>query len=118
MARRIVEQVGDHLIENAVKYTRAGATITLAAEAEGDSMRLSVSDDGPGIPPGSEDAIFEKFSRGERESAIPGVGLGLAICRAIVEAHGGTIRAEAGRARGARFVFTLPLGTPPEVSAP
>jgi two-component system sensor histidine kinase KdpD len=62
-----------------------------------------------------EDAIFEKFTRGERESAKPGVGLGLAICRAIVEAHDGTIRARNGRAGGAEFVFTIPLGAPPSM---
>ena len=92
----LIERVLCNLIENAVKYTHAGSTITLSAEAEGKTMTLTVSDNGPGIPPGREDAIFEKFSRGERESAVPGVGLGLAICRAIVEAHGGSIRA--GRA--------------------
>ena len=73
-----------------------------------------MSDDGPGLPPGREEAIFEKFTRGERESNKPGVGLGLAICRAIVEAHGGTIRAQAQLpGQGAALMFTLPLGTPP-----
>ena len=59
--------------------------------------------------------MFEKFTRGERESAKPGVGLGLAICRAIVNAHGGTIHAADRPEGGACFVFTLPLGTPPEM---
>jgi two-component system sensor histidine kinase KdpD len=96
-----------------VKYTAAGAAITIAVEAQGDSMRLTVSDNGPGIPPGREEAIFDKFSRGERESAIPGVGLGLAICRAIVEAHGGSIRAGRADEGGAAFIIALPLGVPP-----
>ena len=66
-----------------------------------------------------EARVFEKFTRGEKESAKPGIGLGLAICRAIVEAHGGTIGAlnriaADGRVEGARFWFTLPVDTPPE----
>jgi two-component system sensor histidine kinase KdpD len=74
-----------------------------------------VRDSGPGLPRGREEALFEKFTRGDRESPIPGVGLGLAICRAIVHAHGGRIRVEAGAAGGARFIFTLPVGSlPPE----
>jgi len=76
-----------------------------------------VADDGPGIPTGKEETIFEKFARGEKETATPGVGLGLAICRAIIEAHKGRIHAETGHAKGARFVFTLPLGNPPDVKA-
>ena len=74
---------------------------------------MSISDNGPGLPKGQEEAIFEKFVRGTRESATPGVGLGLAISRAIVEAHRGKIWAENNPAGGARFCFTLPLGTPP-----
>ena len=109
----LIERVLCNLIENAVKYTAGGSTITISVEAEGASMRLTVSDNGPGIPPGREDAIFDKFSRGERESAIPGVGLGLAICRAIVEAHGGSIRASRPGEGGAAFIITIPLGTPP-----
>jgi two-component system sensor histidine kinase KdpD len=79
---------------------------------------VAVTDDGPGLPPGQEDAVFEKFTRGERESAKPGVGLGLAICRAIVGAHGGTIHAHNRPEGGAAFVFTLPLGTPPAPPPP
>ena len=75
---------------------------------------MSVSDTGPGIPKGQEESIFEKFTRGSRESSTPGVGLGLAISRAIVEAHHGKISAENGPNGGARFTFTLPLGTPPD----
>jgi len=74
-----------------------------------------VYDDGPGLPAGREEAIFEKFTRGERESAKPGVGLGLAICRAIVEAHGGRIVAVPSPLGGAGFAISLPLGTPPEM---
>src|SRR5471032_282181 len=110
----LVERVLCNLLENAAKYTPPGSTITIAARVLGQFLQVTVSDDGPGLPPGREEAIFEKFTRGERESNKPGVGLGLAICRAIVEAHGGTIRAQAQLpGQGAALVFTLPLGTPP-----
>ncbi len=110
----LIERVLYNLIENASKYTPAGSTITVAAEAAGGNLVVSVSDNGPGIPSGQEEAIFEKFTRGARESTTPGVGLGLAISRAIVEAHGGKITARNGPAGGARLTFTLPLGTPPK----
>ncbi|HXA35462.1 MAG TPA: ATP-binding protein, partial [Steroidobacteraceae bacterium] len=67
----------------------------------------------PGLPVGREEAVFQKFTRGERESATPGVGLGLSICRAIVESHHGEIVAANRPGGGARFTFTLPLGHPP-----
>jgi two-component system sensor histidine kinase KdpD len=102
-----------NLVENAVKYTPAGSCIVMAAEVSGQFLEIAVYDNGPGLPVGREEAIFEKFTRGERESATPGVGLGLAICRAIVEAHGGTIRAGHSPIGGASIAFTLPLGTPP-----
>ena len=75
---------------------------------------VAITDSGPGLPKGQEQAIFEKFVRGSRESSTPGVGLGLAISRAIIEAHRGKIWAENLPGAGARFCFTLPLGTPPE----
>jgi two-component system sensor histidine kinase KdpD len=65
------------------------------------------------LPAGREEVVFQKFTRGDRESATPGVGLGLAICRAIVESHQGKIVAAHRPGGGARFTFTLPLGQPP-----
>ncbi len=109
----LIERVLCNLLENAAKYTPPGSHITISASLRGMYADVTVYDDGPGLPQGREDAIFEKFTRGERESAKPGVGLGLAICRAIVEAHGGTIAATASPAGGAAFVFTLPVGSPP-----
>jgi two-component system sensor histidine kinase KdpD len=114
----LIERVLANLLENAAKYAGAQAHVTVAARAADGQLEVSVEDDGPGISAGQEEAIFEKFARGQAESATPGVGLGLAICRAIVEAHKGHIHAQAGRERGARFVFTLPLGEPPEVAQP
>ena len=112
----LIERVLYNLLENAAKYTPDGTRITIAAEVAGGNMVVTVSDAGPGIPRGQEELIFEKFTRGSRESAMPGVGLGLAISRAIIDAHRGTIRAANNPAGGARFSFTLPLGSPP--SAP
>jgi two-component system sensor histidine kinase KdpD len=109
----LIERVLVNLFENASKYTPAGSRVMLAAEVVGDRLRVSVSDDGPGLPPGREEAVFQKFTRGERESATPGVGLGLSICRAIVESHGGTIVAKNRHGGGADFILTLPLGLPP-----
>lgn len=104
-----------NLLENAVKYTPAETPIEIGAKALTDQVEVWVADEGPGLPPGKEAAIFNKFERGQKEGAMPGVGLGLAICRAIVQAHGGTIRGENRRPRGARFVMSFPRGTPPEV---
>ena len=115
----LIERVLVNLLENAVKYapgrTPDEPAITIAAQVRGREMQISVSDQGPGVPAGQEEAIFEKFTRGERESATPGIGLGLAICRAIVEAHQGRIWVDTAYLSGARFCFTLPLGTPPEL---
>jgi len=109
----LIERVLCNLLENAAKYTPAGSTIRIAAQPFGTWVNVTVSDNGPGLPHGKEEALFEKFTRGERESAKPGVGLGLAICRAIVEAHGGSIAACKSPDGGAGFVFALPRGTPP-----
>jgi two-component system sensor histidine kinase KdpD len=110
----LIERVLYNLVENACKYTPPGSTVTVTADVAGGNLVVSVSDNGPGIPGGREESIFEKFTRGTRESTTPGVGLGLAISRAIVEAHGGRISARNGPAGGAVFTFTLPLGMPPE----
>ena len=113
----LIERVFANLLENISKYTPPDARVIIAARVTGDKLEVSVADEGPGIPAGKEEALFEKFARGEKETATPGVGLGLAICRAIIEAHKGRIHAEPGVAKGARFVFTLPLGEPPDVKA-
>jgi len=111
----LIARVLANLLENAGKYTPAGTPIRIAAEARDREVAVIVEDAGPGIPAGKEELIFQKFERGVREGATPGVGMGLAICRTIVAAHGGTIRAENRAAGGARFLFTLPRGTPPTV---
>jgi two-component system sensor histidine kinase KdpD len=117
----LIERVLANLLENAAKYTPKGSVVTIAAHVDGTNLLVTVEDDGPGLPAGREEALFEKFTRGDKESSISGVGLGLAISRAIVEAHQGRIWVEpvnsASGRRGARFCFVLPLGTPPGVPA-
>jgi two-component system sensor histidine kinase KdpD len=83
--------------------------VAVSAKADAEKVEVSVEDDGPGLPQGREEEVFESFARGEKQSSKKTAGLGLAIVRTIVEAHGGTVRAERGREKGARFVFTLPL---------
>ncbi len=109
----LMERVFCNLLENAAKYTPAGSTVTLSAQRYGDTVEIVVEDNGPGLPEGRKEALFKKFSRGQGESVTSGVGL--AIVRAIVEAHQGTIKAENRPDGGARFIIRLPAGQAPEV---
>jgi two-component system sensor histidine kinase KdpD len=109
----LITRVLVNLLENAAKYTPADSEVILSAEVRGDYMNVSVLDDGPGLPVGREGEIFEKFTRGDPESTTRGVGLGLTICRAIVQSHHGMIVGSNRPGGGAIFSFTLPLGTPP-----
>lgn len=111
----LFERVLINLLENAVKYAGQRAEIGITAHDTPQQLMLDVWDNGPGIPAGQEQAIFDKFARGTKESAIPGVGLGLAICQAIVEVHGGTISARNRPQGGALFCVTLPRETPPQL---
>ena len=120
----LMERLFANLFENAAKYVPPDTPLTIGAQCIEENgkpfVRVTVDDTGPGLPAGMEARIFEKFTRGEKESAKPGIGLGLAICRAIAEAHGGKIGAANriagdGRVEGARFWFTLPIETPPPV---
>ncbi|MBC7995079.1 MAG: DUF4118 domain-containing protein, partial [Rhizobacter sp.] len=113
----LLERVLCNLLENAAKYTPAGSPIEISATTSSSQVTVRVEDHGPGLPKGREEALFQMFERGRKESAAPGVGLGLAICRAIVQAHGGTIRGETRPGGGARFSFDLPRGTPPTLDA-
>jgi two-component system sensor histidine kinase KdpD len=105
----LIVQILSNLLENAAKYTPPGTTITICAAACEESMMISVADDGPGFPPGDPERLFEKFQRGRSESNIVGVGLGLAICRAVANLHGGNIRALNNPGGGARFEISLPV---------
>ncbi|QJI39437.1 two-component system sensor histidine kinase KdbD [Pseudomonas sp. ADAK2] len=113
----LIERILINLIENAVKYTPLATTINLGASATPDTIEVWVADEGPGLPQGHEEAIFSKFMRGKKESSIPGVGLGLAICRAIAQAHDGTIVGATRPEGGARFTLRLPRETPPVIES-
>jgi two-component system sensor histidine kinase KdpD len=104
----LLEQVVINLVENAVKYAPAGSAIDLSAWASNLDMIVEVADRGPGIPLGEETRIFDKFYRA-KPAREGGVGLGLTICRGIVEAHGGRIWAENRSGGGALFRFSIPL---------
>lgn len=111
----LIERVLCNLLENAAKYAPPRTPIELAAQRSGGIVEVTVKDHGPGFPEHRRDELFNMFVRGQAESGKPGAGLGLAICKAIVEAHGGHIRAENRPAGGACVSFTLPVGNPPVV---
>ena len=108
----LVVQVFVNLFDNIAKYTPPGTHAWVSAGNEGAAVRVVVEDDGPGLPEGDPQRLFEKFQRGSEEGSVAGAGLGLAICRAIVRAHGGEIVARRRDAGGARFEFTLPTREP------
>jgi two-component system sensor histidine kinase KdpD len=110
----LMEQVFVNLLENAVKYTPPATPIEIAATAADGVVRVDVADRGPGLPPGEESRIFDKFYRAQGTPTQGGIGLGLTICRGIITAHGGRIWAENRPGGGALFRFTLPVtGAPP-----
>jgi two-component system, OmpR family, sensor histidine kinase KdpD len=113
----LIVQILSNLLENAAKYTPPGTTITIGAAAGDESILISVADDGPGFPPGDPEHLFEKFQRGRSEGNIVGVGLGLAICRAAANLHGGNVRALNNPGGGARFEISLPVTGPAGVQA-
>lgn len=109
----LLERVLCNLIENAAKYSGEGAAIEIRAFVSEPYACLAVCDHGPGFPEGRIHRLFELFERGEAESAKTGAGLGLAICKAIIEVHGGHIEAENRATGGACVTIYLPLGNPP-----
>ncbi|HRP74840.1 MAG TPA: DUF4118 domain-containing protein [Rhodocyclaceae bacterium] len=111
----LMERVLCNLLENAAKYTPEGSRIEVNAATKGAWLELQVCDDGPGLPAGRHEELFEKFMRGRAESNVSGVGLGLAIVRSVMHAHGGTVRAFDRAGGGACFALALPLGEPPEL---
>jgi len=111
-----VEQIVRNLLGNAIKYSPEGGTITVRGREEQGQLIVEVSDQGIGIPSGDLERVFERFYRVENEATrnVGGVGLGLAVCRSIVEAHGGRIWVESALGVGSTFHFSVPLGVVPE----
>jgi len=109
-ARRI-RQVLDNLIDNAVKYSQEGGNIVLDARCTGEELCVSVSDEGVGVPVEERDRVFDRMYRLEQRlvQGGGGLGLGLAVCKGLVEAHGGRIWIEDNNGKGSKFVFTSPL---------
>jgi K+-sensing histidine kinase KdpD len=112
-----IERVLVNLLDNAIEYTPADSPIDISAHVADGKLSVSVADHGPGLPEGTENRVFEKFFRAHVSESRRGIGLGLAICRSIVEAHGGKISAGSNPGGGgALFRFTLPLTAPPAVN--
>ena len=110
MDLRSIGEVLAQLIDNAGKYSPAGTPITITAEVQNDKLVTSVADQGPGIDSLDQGMIFDKFYRGRgQRSTIEGTGMGLAIAKALVEAHGGTIGVISQLGHGSVFSITLPL---------
>lgn len=105
-----LRQVLDNLLANATKYSPAGSAVRVRLERACGEARVAITDEGPGIPPEALPRLFERFYRAEaaRHGGMPGLGLGLAICKGLVEAHDGRIGVESARGRGSTFWFALP----------
>lgn len=105
-------QVCDNLLSNAIKFTPASGTVTATVDVDGDDVVLVVADTGVGIPSGEVDRLFGRFFRSSTATrlAVPGVGLGLTITRAVVQAHGGSVAVASVEGRGTRFTVRLPRG--------
>jgi two-component system, OmpR family, sensor histidine kinase KdpD len=114
-----IDEVLANLLENAFKYTPPGTPVRVSARVEGDRMAIEVADVGPGIPPTALPRLFDKFYRVAPGQGQPrGTGLGLAVAKGLVEAHGGIIAVQSAPDRGTTFRFTLPLGGEPATAPP
>ncbi len=115
MDARLISQVIINLVDNALKYTPAGSDILVSAEKAGDMVSIRVADNGPGIPNSQKRQIFDMFYTGNTRIADcrRGLGLGLSLCRSIVEAHGGKISLTDNTPSGCVFTFTLPISEVP-----
>ncbi len=104
----LIVQLLGNLVDNCTKFAADGKRIAIAARVAPQDICIIVEDSGVGLPPGDPERLFDKFERGAREGNVAGVGLGLAICRAVARLHGGDIRALRALSGGARFEVTLP----------
>ena len=110
--RRLLAQLLDNLVSNAVKFTPTGGSVTVAAARDGEGVEVEVVDTGPGIPEDEVPRLFDRFFRASTAGDVPGTGLGLPIAKAVVEAHGGSIGVESELGVGSTFRFVLPLSPP------
>ena len=111
--RRLLAQLLDNLVSNAVKFTPAGGSVAVGASGDAKEVAIEVVDTGPGIPADEVPRLFDRFFRASTAADVPGTGLGLAIAKVIVEAHGGSIGVESELGVGSTFRFVLPLAPPP-----
>jgi two-component system sensor histidine kinase KdpD len=102
------------LVENAITYSVPGGAVVVGARSSPHAVEFFCRDEGPGIPMSERTRVFEKFRRLSTAGATSGSGIGLSICKGLVEAHGGRIWVEEAATGGAMFRFTLPLPAPPE----
>jgi two-component system, OmpR family, sensor histidine kinase KdpD len=113
MDRSLVNRVLRHIVENAERYSPGGSPITISVARDEYRLLVTVADKGPGIDPGDQPFVFDKFFRGKRQKRqAGGTGMGLAIAKAILEAHGGGIQLASRAGEGTRFTFWLPLVVP------
>ncbi len=107
-----LEQVLENLLSNAEKYSPPAKPIVISAEVQGSSVAVRIADSGPGITPDEAEHVFDAFYRSHRTGEAPGAGLGLAVCKQLIELHGGDIRVVPGQGKGAILEFTLPVSQP------
>ena len=105
--RALLARAFVNLIDNAIRYGREGGRVAVQLQREGEGAVVTVEDDGPGLPEGMEDRVFERFWRADPSRSTPGTGIGLSIVRSVAEAHGGSVRAENRPEGGAKFEFRL-----------
>jgi two-component system sensor histidine kinase KdpD len=115
----LLERALVNLLDNAFKHTPAGTPVALRVRRDGEAVCIEVADEGPGLPGQVPDQVFEPFRRGRPDGDVPGVGLGLALVKRIVQMHGGRVEARPHQPQGTVFTICLPQGTPPaEVDLP
>ncbi len=113
---QLIEDVLTNLVENAMKYSPKGGKIKVSGTISGGQVRITVADEGVGIPAAEIEHIFTRFYRvsSSLTQRVQGVGLGLYLCKSIIDLHGGTIEAASQRGKGSRFTFMLPLEPSPK----
>ncbi len=111
-----IELILRNLVDNAIKYSPSGGQVTIFAKRDGENMVAGVSDQGPGIPLEAQERLFVRFHRLEQSvhSGVEGIGLGLSVCRTLVEAHGGRIWVESQPGQGSTFYFSVPIDAKPD----